>query len=249
MLGALAVKPKGLGVGEIADMLADEGLPPAGQRQGRLEMAAAGQNVGAVLAEVDRFGDEAARAAQKGRRAVDDLHHAVVGAHDNVAVMGHDQIGDRREFLLRFLVASDERRAARVGRSRDEDEVLRLIARAAGRMEQQMVDRRIGQHHAEPRHVRRHRLGQVFQALDQHDRMGGTAQHGEFIGLRTREKRDRGLVGDHDGEWFCFAVFPQAQARDRFGVGRVAQQMEPADSLQRDDLSFAQRRDDFLPIM
>ena len=97
-------------------MLADKSFAPAGKSQGRLEMAAAGEHAGAVVAEVDRFGHEAARAAQKGRGAIDDLHHAVVGAHDDVAVMGDDQVGDRRELLLRFLhFVGDQRRAAGIG--------------------------------------------------------------------------------------------------------------------------------------
>ena len=123
MRGAFLVEAEGLGVGEVADMLADKSLAPAREGQRRLEMAAAGEHARAVGAEVDRLGHKAARPAQKGRCAVDDLHHAVVGAHHNVAVMGDDQVGDAGEPRQRLVIADDQRLAARIGAGGDQREI------------------------------------------------------------------------------------------------------------------------------
>ncbi len=94
MRRALFVEPKRFGVGEVADVLAHESFAAARQSEGGLQMAAAGEHAGAVFAEVDGLGHKTARAAQEGGGAIDDLHDAVVGAHDNVAVVRDDQVGD-----------------------------------------------------------------------------------------------------------------------------------------------------------
>ena len=85
MRDRLVAEADRLAVVEIADMLRHERLAPARERHGVLQVGAGGEHARAVDAEVDRLGDEAARAAQIGGRAVEDAHHQIVGAHDDGA--------------------------------------------------------------------------------------------------------------------------------------------------------------------
>ena len=67
MRDRLVAEADRLAVVEVADVLRDERLAAARQRHRVLEIGAGGQDARAVGAEVDRIGDEAARAAQMKR--------------------------------------------------------------------------------------------------------------------------------------------------------------------------------------
>ena len=198
-------------------MLADKGLAPARKRERRLQMAAAGEHAGAVGAEVDRLGNEAARAAQKGRRAVDDLHHAVVGAHDDVAVMGHDQIGDARQLVARFVVVGDQRLAAGIGAGRDQREIAapRLARRPPRETADDAPAHRPASRRAAPCPARR-RPGRLLRLSTSTIGCAGERSRASSSARRLREKRHGCLVGDHDRERLGLAIFARAAAARRF---------------------------------
>ena len=129
-LRRLAIETPRRGVREIADMLRDESLAAARHRDRRLKMRASGDDAGTVAAKLDRLGREAARAAQKGRRAGDDAHNRIVDARHDLAIMRHDQIGDGGEALLRLLIVLHQRIAADIGACRDKNQFLRRVAPA-----------------------------------------------------------------------------------------------------------------------
>ena len=83
---------------EIADMLETKASRPRVTVTVVLRCAPSASDAGAVVAKIDRLRHEAARAAQKGRRAVDHRHHAIVGARDDGAIMADDEIGDAASF-------------------------------------------------------------------------------------------------------------------------------------------------------
>ena len=161
---------------EAADIGRDEGFPPARHRHAGLEMRAERERVGAVARKWDRLGNEAARAAQKGGRAGDQGHHAIVRSGDDLAVEAHDQIGDAGELLAGLGVVDDQRLAAHIGARCDERVIERRLApggacRLSGQgVEDEVMSWRIGEHRADSREARRDRSRQRLGLLDDDDR-------------------------------------------------------------------------------
>ena len=83
-----------LPVVEVADVLGEEGLAAAGDGDRVLEIGAGRDHARAVLAEIDRVGNEAARAPEIGRRADDDAHDRIVGPDHDRAPVRDDEVGD-----------------------------------------------------------------------------------------------------------------------------------------------------------
>ncbi len=127
MVDRLAIEAHRFDGTEIADMLRDEGLATARQRDGGLQVRAQCQNGGAIGAEVDRIGHEAARAPEHRRTSGDHLRHAVVSPDEDRPVMRDDEIGDAAQSTAGILIIDDERFAAGVGRRRDEDMRVRRV--------------------------------------------------------------------------------------------------------------------------
>ncbi len=235
---------------EAADMLGDEGFAPARHRDGRFQVRADGKHVRPVAAEIDRLRHEAARASQEGRRAVDDRHHRIVGAGHDRAVVRDDEVGDPGEFLMRLVVADDERLAARIGARRHQHESVgsmpgdRVNGRSGRNVEDQMMRRRIGQHDAEPREPRRDGRSEHTAVLNQHDRPRRLREQAALRRSRRSDAVERGEVRDHHREGLGLARLAPAQLGDRAFVRGVAHQVEAADSLERDDLAGTERVND-----
>ena len=108
---------------------------------------------------------------------------------------------------------------------------------------QQMVERRVGQHHAELRRARRHRRrhARVRAPRRQHDRARGRQQQ-LLRGLAHRDQvaRHRG-IGGHQRERLVLAVLSRAELRHRILVSGQAGEMEAAEALDRDDRAVQQR--------
>ena len=51
------------------------------------------------------FRSVASRPPQHARHPFESPHHRIVHAHEDVAVMGQQTVGERREFLRRFLLS------------------------------------------------------------------------------------------------------------------------------------------------
>ena len=109
--------------------------------------------------------------------------------------------------------------------------------------QQQVVERRGRQHHAEVRiarrHLRRHRRRRP--ARQQHDRR---LDRGELLRRQVRDLAQlAGLVevAHHQGERLPEPELALAQARDRGAVARIAHEVEAAQALDRHDASVRQR--------
>ena len=214
-------------------------------------MAAKRQHIGTIRHQLDRLRHEAARPAEQGGSAGDDVCHAVVGADEDWPVMRDDEVGNAGQAALGVGVVDHQRLPARIGGGRDQHgwvgcERVMSGARRAGEFgKQQMVRRGVGQHDTDMGKAGRHRLGErARHRPQQHDRSRHARSERDFGVRRLRRGAERRGIGNHDRERLGLARFPPAQRRDRRLVARVAQQMKTADALQRDDPSVTQCRGD-----
>ena len=140
---ALAEGRQRLGVAQVADVVADPRARALGEAERALELGAARQHRRAARdGEGLRRGHEPARAAQEGRSPAHDARDGVVGARVDRPVV---QQARRRRAGPGARSASSSRYA--IGSSL----TLPLVSTsgASGVGEQQVVQRRVGEHHAE----------------------------------------------------------------------------------------------------
>jgi hypothetical protein len=114
-------------------------------------------------------------------------------------------------------------------------------------VEQQIVQRCVGQHDADLRQIGRHG-GVDFPGNrpDQYDRALWRHHQGCFGVGDPGDAARAGQVGDHQGEGFAVALLQRPQAADRAAVPGIAGQMEAAQALQCHDFTGAQARQDLL---
>ena len=153
----------------------------------------------------------------------------------------------------RLVVAGHQRLAAGIGARHHQHEILRLgePARPGGPpgrlVEQQVLQRRVGQHRAEPGEARRdagelarRRRGACAAARSAARRDSSSARSPASTSAQRAQRRD---VGHHHGERLLLARLALAQPRDRRRVARIAGEMEAAQALDRDDLAAREARE------
>ena len=174
-------------------------------------------------------------------------HQRVVAAHHDVAIMDEVGVCDPGEAAHRLCVVDEQRFATRIGGGHDQRQILFDIEpMRSGRtacvvMEEQIMNRRRGQHQTDPGQLGRNPTVRSphWGAFADHDRSLGTVER-KLLGQRhPRPVSRRGAIGDHHRKGL--APRPSgAQALDRFGIARIAGQMEAAQALDRHDLAGEQ---------
>ena len=212
---------------EIAEVLARKGLNADDERQGALQVAAERQDRLRRGERRHRARREAARAAQHDARAVRDAHDRVVDAARDRPFADQERVRDAAEALERFAVAIGDR-FARTVPARHHERV-----RRAGR-KKQMVQGRVGQHHAEIAIVRRD-PGEFHLRTRDHDRTFAREQRTFGIGGELDEFARSREVAHHQREGPFFTVLALAQRDDRRRIARVAGEMVAAEPFERDD--------------
>ena len=105
------------------------------------------------------------------------------------------------------------------------------------------MERRVGDHRADRPQARRDPCGQraIRPARQQHDWRSGAGQR--FRRIRVEECAGLHLldVREQNGQGFTLAPLACAQPTDDLRVGRVAEQVKPADALHGDDRPDAQQ--------
>ena len=122
-------------------MLADDHLPPNGERDRVLQVPAHCQNARQVAPDRHRQRCVAAGAAHDRLAAAQHAGNGVVAWPRNRPVVIDKDVGDARQTLVRLLVVRRDRLVAPVSAGCDH--------RVGELAHQQMVQRRIGQHHAD----------------------------------------------------------------------------------------------------
>ena len=223
---------------QVADVVRHPRPRPLRQAEGALELGAAGQQRPRRLnGQADAGRCVPARAAQhqRGRaQRAEGAHHGVVGAHVDRPVVGEQQVGDRRQALQGVGVVVGDRLVGEVAAGHHQS--------GAHRREQKVVQRGVGQHHAEVRRPGRHGGGhrRVRSPPGDHDRALGARQQPLFPGPQVHQLAGARQVGRHQGERLVLAVLARAQGRGGSLVARAAGQVVAAQPLDRDHRPAAQ---------
>ena len=232
---------------QIAYELADEDPRPHCQRHRILQVPAHGED-GRILARLrlryispgfssheHRQGRIAAGAPQHQLPAQHDADDRIIYVPDNRAVMDQEEVGDAVEALQRLALIGAERLVAEVPASGHN--------RKVELAQQQVMQRRVGQHHPEVRIPRGDGHGQwrcvdrELPAAKQDDGCLGRAQQSLFERRDFAELPDRVERREHQREGFLLALLAVAQAPDGLFIARIHKQLEAAQPLERQDLA------------
>ena len=217
--------------------MAQQRLPVLDQTDRRFHLPAIGHHLRRALkprGQRDRPRHLPSRTAQhhppRWRQALD----TVIQPARNIAIMHDEPVDNRGQLFARLLVADHLRLARQIARGHHQG--------PAHGTDQQMVQRRIGQHpphHPLPRRdpVRQARLA----LLQHHNRRGRITKRLVRPVPHHRMARNR-LHFRHDGQGLCGPVLARPQRGNRLGVQRITDQMKPADPLDGQDLSRPQPR-------
>ena len=147
-------------------------------------------------------------------------------------VVGEESIGDRAQPESGLLVVDRDRLVGAVA-ARQHEWPVHLVT-------EQVVERGIGQHHAEPRRSCCDRWGDsgAGAAPDEHDRARDAVEERDLGGGRLGE---RVRCGGHHRQGLLLTVLPRAQAGDGLLVGRVAGEVVAAEALDGQDPPLEQQ--------
>ena len=160
----------------VADVLAHPRVVTSREAKGVLELAPDRQRRRDAGGQPNRQRRVAARAADRQFVTVDQADHRVVARHMDRPVVTDPCIGDAPQPLPSVRVLEADRLVGEVAARHHEDLRRRVSIRDSGhRSKEQMVQRRIREHHADQR-VRRcdeRRQRRIGARGDEHDRPGG----------------------------------------------------------------------------
>ncbi len=152
--------------------------------------------------------------------------------------MGEERVGDVFQPFPGFVVLVGDRLVGDVPAGQDD--------RVGHGLEEQVVQRGVGQHDAELT-VGRCGGGRdggagpgLFPARQQHDRPGRAGQQVRGRGVDLGQLPGRGQVGGHDRERLVLAVLARAQRGHRLLAGGVGGQVVAAEALDGEDLAAAE---------
>jgi hypothetical protein len=159
---------------------------------------------------------------------VHDTDDRVIDARQDLAVVEQEDVCDPAETPERLVVTHGDWLVAQIAARHNE--------RATHGIEEEMMERCVGEHHAHPVEAGRHRPGDVVLAVlrQQYNRMLGRDQQSRF-NRRHRGDEAHLLDGtDHDGQRLGVPVLALAKAPDS-GVARcIAREVESADAADGD---------------
>ncbi len=222
-----------LGRVEIAEMLAEHHARIGAERHRCLEVAADGEDTGRHAARRDgrRI---SARSPHDHRSAGHDANDRIVHRPRDRPVVHEEQVGDTGQTVQRLGPVDADWLVGAVAAGRDH--------REAGLGQQEVVQRRIGQHGPDARVARRSRLSQISGALaDENDRTFAGGQQGRLRLRHLCRFTDRIERPEHHCKRLLLAVLSVAQALHGGFFACIHHQVEAAKALDRDDLAFGER--------
>ena len=225
------------GLIQLAQMMAQQRLPVLDQTDRRFHLPTIGHDLRCALkprGQRDRPWHLPPRTAQHHPPPPHQALDTVIQPARNIAVVHDEPVDNRGQLVARLLVADHLRLARQVARGHHQG--------PAHGTDQQMVQRRIGQHpphHPLPRRdpVRQARLA----LLQHHNRRRRITKRLVRPVTHHRIALNR-LHFRHDGQGLCGPVLARPQRGNRIGVQRVTDQMKPADPLDGQYLSRPQPR-------
>jgi hypothetical protein len=229
---------------EVADVLAGENLSLAGERDRILEVTAQREDDGRGGAGRSGERGERERQWQRQRRvAAGAAQHLLRAEHDpgdriidrpgDGTIVNEEQIRDGPESGEGFLLVDADRVVADVAAGGDQGET-----EIGG---QEVVDRRVRQHEAEPGIPRGDAVRDAARSRastappNENDGRGGGSQEAGLGRVEVGEVGGRGERGTEEGQRFGFAVLALPQAADGLLVVGSHQELESAQTLEGDD--------------
>ena len=180
----------------------------------------------------------AARPANDGLPAGDDAGDGVVVPRPDLAIVGEEAVREPGQPRQRVVVVGGQGLVGEIARGQHHG--------ASERLEQQVVQRRVGQEDAQPPVAGRNGRGEAWQPAptgsQQDDRPGGAREQRPLQCPDAAQGLDRGGVPDHDGERLRPPALAVPKAAHRVLVGRVAGEVVAAQALHRDDRAREQGR-------
>ncbi len=238
MLDRRGERAQRLVIGQVAEVRRTHRPPPVREAHRVLLLGATGEHgPGEARLVPDRFRRVTPRAAHRQRAAGPWPHHRVVGAHVDRPVVGEERVGDAGQAREGVVVGEREGFVGDVAAGEHQ--------RCGDGVQQQVVQRGVGQHQAEFPVAGRDGLGDggggggvptgVGAVLQQDDGglPAGEQAFGEVVDVAQRAGGVQG--GHHDGERLVRPVFAGAQCRGGLLVGGVGGEVVSADPLDRDD--------------
>ena len=234
-------RPERLVVLEIADVGADPRSLPLREAERVLQLGPTREQRHRRPAGKRQAGGHvtAGAANERGTRSsgeIDHAHDRVVCAGLDRAVVEQKHVREPSEPLERVLVAVGDRLVGHV-RARHHE-------RRAGIREQQVMQRRVREHHSELERTRSDRRGDrgAGTSRGEHDR--ALRAHSQQLALGCAQLHQRlGRLDrrSHQRERLVLAMLARPQRGNRPFVVGPAGKMEPADTLDRNDRAIAQR--------
>ena len=235
-------RPVGREVLEVTVVRRDVGTCAPGQRERVLELGAhREQRRRGRHGQVDRVGRMAARAAHDRLAARDDARDRVVVARADLAIMRQEAVGETRQAGQRVRIVGRQRLVGEVaGREHDRPVELR---------HEHVVERRVGQEHAQPAVARRDGRGHcrgypradVAPRLEEHDRSRRACQQAALGCPDPAQGTSRIEVPDHDRERLRPAPLSIPEAQHGLLARRVAGELVATQALDRDDPAVEQQ--------
>ena len=214
---------QGLHIFQVADVLAQEKGPALGQGEGRLLLRAAGQNPGTVRLQKQGLRGIAAAAPQEIVLAVKDPKQGVVAPGDNVPVVHQETVSDPFQLLQGLPVVVHHGTVRPVGAGHHQ---------GVEALHQQVVQRRIGQHHAQIPVLTEIRADSVLFP-QQHNGPTVAGQTLLLLGRELAQRADCLHTAAHQGKGLFVPVFPPAQLPQGLLPVDFTGQVEATQSLHR----------------
>ena len=214
-----------LGVAQVADVVRDPRARARARQNVLLSSAPHARIGGAASGSAIPAGTYPRERRSDQRPRPDHPHHRVVGARVDRPVVQQQQVGDPGQALERVLVLEGDRLVGDVAAGHHE--------RHARVGEQQVVQRRVREHHPELAGARRDRLRDGRAGRRGASTIGrvARAQQPLLLGAQLHQRRRRGDVGHHQRERLVLAVLARPQRRHRALVGRPHARWNPPSPL------------------
>ena len=154
--------------------------------------------------------------------------------------MGDDDVRDRRQPLRGVVVPVGDRLVGEVAAGHDEDPGP-AGGRGAEGVEEQVVQRRVGEHETQEAVAGRDRGGHrapaaaVRAAPEQHDRAAVALQQRRLVRADLADRPDRCQVGCHEGERLVLPDLASTEGGDGLLVAGVAGEVIATEALEGDD--------------
>ena len=223
-------------VAHVADVSGAEGAVAVGEAAGVLHLAADRQHRRQRPSERHRERGVTPSAPDRQLTVGQHPDHGVVARHVNRAVVGEHRVGEEGQLVGRLPVVEDDRLVADVCAGQNQCVRYRL-GPAGNRGEQQVVNRRVGQQHAEQRAARRDRVRDrcARQPAQQHDRARRPGQRPLLARVDLGQQPSRGQIPCQHREGLVAPRLALSEPGDRLRAVGPAGQVVTADALHRDD--------------